>query len=348
MDEARFIAEMATGPMGRMLAALWGALWGSFFNVVIARLPEGESLVRPASHCRGCGASIRWYDNVPVVSYLLLRGRCRRCGARYSARYLLVELLVAVLAFLVHHVYVVSAPAPMSLRLAQFFIGSLFCGLLVAIAFIDLDTGLIHNVITYPGIPVAVLLSTFMGPTHLWDGAVGAAGGYLVIRLLADGYRLIRGRLGMGYGDAKLLALIAGLLGWQSLLPVLFLASMQGSLIGISALLWVRRGRTRRGDQAAPSTANGDSAAPSTANGDSAAPSTANGDSAAPSTVNGDSAAPSTANGDSAGDAEGHDPTGALTPLRFASMPFGPFLGLAGIEVLLLRAWLAGLLPMFE
>lgn len=298
MDEARFVAEVAVGPAGRLLAGLWGALWGSFFNVVICRVPAGESLLRPASRCRACGAPIAWYDNVPLLSYLLLRGRCRRCGARFSPRYLLVEALVAGLAVAVHQVFVVDATGPIGLRLAHLIIGSLFCGLLIAVAFIDLDTLLIPNVITYPGIPVAVLLSLLMGNPHLWDGAVGAAGGYLLIRLFADGYRLIRGRLGMGYGDAKLLALICGLLGWQRLLPVLFLAAMQGSLIGIGALVWIRR-RRRSGGPAAPSTTSGESEAEQ------------------------------------------------APPLRFATIPFGPFLGLAGIEVLLLHRWLARVFPMF-
>lgn len=315
MEQSQFIIEFATGPLGRVFAALWGALWGSFFNVVIARVPEEESLLRPGSHCRSCGAPVRWYDNIPVLSYLLLRGRCRQCRAAISPRYLLVELLVAVAALGVHEIFVVGDWHPIGLRLAQFVIGSLFCGLLVAVAFIDLDTMLIPNAITYPGIPVAAALSIFMGHPRLWDGPVGAVGGYLLIRGLADGYRLIRRRQGMGYGDAKLLALIAGLLGWQSLLPVLFLASVQGTVIGVSALVWARRRRRNKQREGEPQR---------------------------------QPISDQPALGDSAEAAHTSESTSSDGPLRFAMIPFGPFLALAGIEVLLSHRWLSLFFPMFE
>jgi leader peptidase (prepilin peptidase) / N-methyltransferase len=310
MGDSQFIVEFATCPLGRIFAALWGALWGSFFNVVIARVPEEESLLRPGSHCRSCGAPVRWHDNIPVLSYLLLRGRCRHCRAKISPRYLVVEVLVAAAALGVHEVFVVAGPHPIGLRLAQFVIGSLFCGLLVAVAFIDLDTMLIPNVITYPGIPVAAALSIFMGHPHLWDGPVGAVGGYLLVRGLADGYRLIRRRQGMGYGDAKLLALIAGLLGWQRLVPVLFLASVQGTLIGVTALMWARR-RRRRNQQG-----QGEPQGQPTS--------------------------------DQPALPEGTETASSDGPLRFAMIPFGPFLSLAGIEVLLLHTWLSTFFPVFE
>lgn len=239
------LEQLLGGPAGMVLAFVWGALWGSFFNVVIVRVPSGESVVRPASHCRGCRQVLRWYDNIPIFSYLLLRGRCRRCGTSYSARYALVELLVALLALALHQVYVVQSSSPMGLRAAQFVIVSLFVGLLCAIALIDLQTMRIPNAITYPAIPVAVGLSLFMGHPNLWDGFAGALLGYGIIRLIADGYELLTGRQGMGYGDAKLLALIGGLLSWRALLPTLFLASLQGSVIGVGLLIWSRRRAAR-------------------------------------------------------------------------------------------------------
>ncbi len=203
------------GPFGIGFAALWGALWGSFFNVVICRVPAGESLVKPPSHCRVCGEAVRWYDNIPILSYLLLRGRCRHCGAGYSIRYMLVELLVAALAVVMHQVFVVHGAGEIGLRAGQLVITSLFSGLLVAISLIDYDTRLIPNVITYPAIPICALLSVFMQLPHLWDGPVGAVGGYALIWLIAEGYYRLRKREGMGLGDAKLMAMIGGLLGWQ-------------------------------------------------------------------------------------------------------------------------------------
>jgi len=302
-----FLHLLALSPLGYVTVGVWGALWGSFFNVVIVRLPEGESLVRPASHCRSCGAPVRWYDNIPLLSYLILRGRCRRCGARYSARYLLVELLVCVLALLMHHLFVVRAPAgaPIAPQLAQLAITSLFCGTLVAITFIDLDHLIIPDAITYPGIPLAVLLSLFMGLPHLWDGAVGAAAGYLFIRLIADGYRLIKKRMGMGYGDAKLLAMIGGLLGWQVLLPTLLLGCLQGAVVGIPALLIARRSHPTQHDDGA---SEGTEAGLSKAQVEPPA---------------------------SEGEIEEQTP-----PLRYTPIPFGPFLALAAVEVLALRSYL--------
>jgi leader peptidase (prepilin peptidase)/N-methyltransferase len=314
MEEPTFLALFMAGPAGRLLAGLWGAIWGSFFNVLVVRLPAGESLVRPASHCRACGAPLPWYDNIPIVSYVVLRGRCRRCEARFSARYLLLEILSAALSLAMHQVHVVQGTAPIGLRLAQLVITSLFCGLLLAVAFIDLDSFRIPDAITYPGIPVAMGLSLFMGLPHLWDGVVGGVTGYVVIRVIADGYQLLTGRMGMGYGDAKLLAMIGGLLGWQSLLPTLFLASLQGSVIGISVLLVVRRRRV--GDPTSPES-------PSPSERPLEDPRPANAD----------------AQSESSAEAQSQD------PLRHARIPFGPFLTLAAVELLLLRNLVTSLFP---
>jgi leader peptidase (prepilin peptidase)/N-methyltransferase len=320
--------QLLVGPFGRVSAFVWGALWGSFFNVVVVRLPTGESVVRPPSHCRRCGRTLRWYDNIPILSYVLLRGRCRGCGAGYSPRYALVEAGVALIALAVHHVYLAQAGGPFAVRLVQFTILSLFCGLLSAIALIDLDTMRIPNRITYPGIPVAVLLSLFMGHPGLWDGLLGALGGYLVIRLIADGYELIAGRQGMGYGDAKLLALIGGLLGWRVLLPTLFLAALQGSVIGIGLLVWSRRASRRAGPGPVDSERG-----------------------ASPAESGPGPGAPVTdSTGGSDNDLEGGGDGAAeliesATPLRYARIPFGPFLSLAAIELVLARGLMDRLFP---
>jgi leader peptidase (prepilin peptidase) / N-methyltransferase len=314
MGDLRFSEELALGPFGRLAAGIWGALWGSFFNVLIIRLPAGESVVRPASHCRSCKAPIPWYDNLPILSFLLLRGRCRRCGARYSGRYLLVEILVCFFSLLSHQHFMVSGHAELGLRLAQYLIIFFFCGILVAVTFIDLDTLRIPDAITYPGIPIAMLLSLFLVHPHLWDGAVGGVAGYLLIRLFADGYHLLTGRMGMGYGDAKLLAMIGGLCGWQALLPTLFLSALQGSLISIPVLLF-QRWRERRAVRSSTATATDPLGGPGPA---------------------------ATATDPPGGPGPAADEE--APPLRHVAVPFGPFLCLAALEILFLREVLPSLL----
>lgn len=293
MEQPEFLYEFLTGPFGRLAAGIWGAVWGSFFNVLIIRLPQQESLIRPVSSCRSCKQPIAWFDNIPLLSFILLRGRCRHCGARFSIRYLVVELLVCGLSLLMHQLYVVQGTGALGLRMAQLVITSLFCGTLVALTFIDLDTFRIPDAVTYPGIVVCMVLSVFMGHAHLWDGLVGGVAGYLLIRIIADGYQLVTGRMGMGYGDAKLLAMIGGLLGWQVILPALVLSSFQGSLIGITALVILRRRQGRGGQQ---------------------------------HEIQGESRE-------------------VEQPLRHARIPFGPFLSLAAIELMLIRDWLPVLFP---
>lgn len=241
MDAELYLLSFIKGPFGLSFAAIWGALWGSFFNVVICRLPSGESLISPPSHCRVCKERVRWYDNIPIISYLWLRGKCRFCSATYSSRYFWVEIVVMILAVGMYYHFIQNGSGDIRLMLARFFITSTFCGLLVAISFIDIDTFLIPNTITYPGIPIAVMLSVFMGHPHLWDGLAGAFLGYGIIRLIADVYQLVTKRQGMGYGDAKLLAMTGGLLGWQSIYPTLLLGAFQGSLIGITLLVIMRK-----------------------------------------------------------------------------------------------------------
>ena len=317
--DSGFIELFVSGPAGWLGAGLWGAIWGSFFNVLIVRAPGRESLVRPASHCRSCKALIPWYDNIPLVSYVLLRGRCRRCGARYSPQYFIVELLVTVLVLLMYFTFVTAdsvASVPVGLRLARFVITSLFVGVLVALTFIDLETMRIPDVITYPAIPVFVGLSLFMAHPHWWDGLAGAVGGYLLIRLVADGYRLLTGRTGMGYGDAKLLSLIGALMGWQVLLPVLFLASLQGTVIGVSLLVIVRAAR-----KTAPGDVSHEAPKPDR-----------------PAAVSDEEAD---------ADADDDDDEDLPDSLRFARLPFGPYLSLAAVETLLLSDFLRPFFPYF-
>ena len=236
---------LARSPAALAAAFLFGTLWGSFANVCIYRWPptdahpRGRSVVAPGSHCFACGKPVRWYDNVPLVSWLWLRGKCRDCGAAFSARYLIVEALTGVL-FAVMWWYAVDLSAslePLDDRILRWFIYVAFATLLVVITFIDLDHKLILDKVTYPAIPAFYGLGLLLPETRWYDGLIGAAVGYGIVRLIADGYWLLTKREGMGYGDGKLLAIIGALLGWKAVVISLFGGAVIGSVIGIGALL---------------------------------------------------------------------------------------------------------------
>jgi leader peptidase (prepilin peptidase)/N-methyltransferase len=247
-DAAGALEPTLVGWVGHAAAAVLGALFGSFANVCIVRWPptdehpRGRSVVRPGSHCPSCGTPIRWYDNIPIASYFALRGRCRTCAASFSPRYLFVEAATAILFAAVYHLEVVLLFPfePLPLRLTRFAIAAAFVFVLVVISFIDLDTKLILNRITYPAIPIFWGLGMLL-PERTWlDGLIGAAVGYGVIRLVSDGYYLLTRRRGLGYGDGKLLALVGAYLGWQSVVAALFVGSMLGTVIAGTYLLWSR------------------------------------------------------------------------------------------------------------
>jgi leader peptidase (prepilin peptidase)/N-methyltransferase len=244
------LLALAKSPAAHGFAFVLGALLGSFANVVIHRLPRGESIVRPPSHCTACGAPVRWFDNLPIVSYLVLRGRCRRCGARYSSRYLLVEAATGLLVLAVYHLCVSLAPPlveelPMSL--ARFAVYTLFVWTLVVVTFIDLDTKKILDKVTYPAIPTFFACAVLLGDVPLLELVIGAAAGYLGVRLLSDGYYLLTRREGLGYGDGKLLSVVGALLGWRGVLFSLFGGALLGTLLILPALL-ARRLRDRGAD----------------------------------------------------------------------------------------------------
>ncbi|HUJ28293.1 MAG TPA: prepilin peptidase [Myxococcales bacterium] len=205
-----------------------GAVVGSFLNVVIARVPKGESIVSPGSRCPKCGSAIRWYDNVPVVSWLVLRGRCRRCGQPISLRYPMVELLVAVLAVAVERRF-----GPTGAALGAF----AFVAALVALAYIDMDTWLLPHQITWPLLAVG-LASPLWNHALPWPSSlIGAGVGFALFAAIAlAGEKLLK-RETMGWGDAWLLAGIGAWLGWQQLFPVVMLSALQGSIVGIALIL---------------------------------------------------------------------------------------------------------------
>jgi leader peptidase (prepilin peptidase)/N-methyltransferase len=237
-------AALLSSPFATVAAALFGAIWGSFFNVCIARIPRGESVVRPSSRCEACGVPIRPLDNLPILSYFLLRGRCRRCGAPFSARYPLVEALAALLAAGLWLKFVASDPdQAVAIRVARFALYFVFGGVLVVLAFIDARTRTLPDVITLPAIPV-LFLAAFGAHDVPWlERLIGAAAGYLFFRVIADFYYYKLKREGLGLGDAKLMALIGAVLGWKALFFVLFVGAFIGSAVGIALAIAARRRR---------------------------------------------------------------------------------------------------------
>ncbi len=230
-------------------AGLFGAVWGSFFNVVIARVPRGESIVRPGSHCPRCGAPVRPFDNLPILSYLLLRGRCRACRAPISPRYPLVEALAALLAAALWWTFVAALPEEVAaVRLARFACYFAFAGVLLVLSAIDLATKLLPDVITLPAIPIFYLAAFGAHGAGWLARLIGAAAGYLFFRLIADFYFYVLKREGLGLGDGKLLAIIGAVLGWQALPFVVFVGALSGALVSLPVVVWLRR----RGGAAEP------------------------------------------------------------------------------------------------
>lgn len=215
------------------VAAAYGMVFGSFLNVVVHRLPRGMSLLRPGSHCPACGTPVRWFDNVPVLSYLLLGGRCRACRVAISPRYPLVELASGALT--------VAVVARFGLTL-QGLEAMLLVMLLLPLAFIDLEHHLLPDVLTLPGIAVGLAGSLVGGLVPLFDAATGAAVGAAVPYAVIVIYRWLRGAEGMGLGDVKLLAMIGAFLGWRGVLLTLGLAATAGALLGLT-LIALGRGR---------------------------------------------------------------------------------------------------------
>jgi len=200
---------------------------GSFLNVCIYRLPMGGSLLRPRSHCPKCGSPIQPYDNIPIISFFLLRGRCRNCKERISPRYPLVEALTAASAAALLYRY--------GLGFETFILFVFICGLIVA-SFIDLDHQIIPDVITYPGIALGVI-SSFVSQSVQWrDSVLGAIVGGGILLIVAIGFRLIRKKEGMGLGDVKFLAMIGAFLGWKAVILTLVLSSFVGAIVGYLSL----------------------------------------------------------------------------------------------------------------
>lgn len=212
-------------------AALFGALAGSFLNVCIHRLPRGSSVVRPASACPSCGRALWWYENIPVASYVALRGRCRTCAAPISMRYPIVELVTAAMFALGWWQY-----GPGVLLTSRLVLG---CALIALFA-IDLEHHLLPNAITLPGIVAGFLFSVVTEPGWA-DSIIGVLLGGGMLWLVAEAYYRLRHEEGLGMGDVKMLAMIGAFIGWKLTLVTLMMASLAGSAIGLG-LIAARRG----------------------------------------------------------------------------------------------------------
>lgn len=212
-------------------AALLGLVTGSYLNVVIHRLPRGESTILPRSRCPWCRGRIRALDNLPLISYLLLKGRCRRCGAPISWRYPAFEGLTAVLFVAVVERFGVTPEALVAL---------IFGCLLLVLAAIDLDHFLLPDRLTLPGILVGLAAQPWLPRTSPLDALVGVAVGAGLLILLINFWFWLRDEEGMGMGDVNMLAMVGAFLGWQGVLVTFALATVTGALAGL-ILLALRR-----------------------------------------------------------------------------------------------------------
>jgi leader peptidase (prepilin peptidase)/N-methyltransferase len=212
--------------------ALAGLMIGSFLNVCIYRLPRRESIIWPASHCTTCNRQLAWYENVPVVSWLVLRGRCRGCGSRISVVYPLVELTTS--ALFAGAVLVYGLSPLLFVRLA-------FGCALIVLFMIDLQHQILPNAITLPGIVAGFLASLFLPPGWL-SSLIGIVAGGGILWGLAEAYYRLRGIEGLGMGDVKMLAMIGAVLGWPLMLLTLVVASFVGSVVGVGLMAFGRGG----------------------------------------------------------------------------------------------------------
>lgn len=250
--------------LGTIFAGLLGLAFGSFLNVCVSRWPAGESVVRPRSHCRACGRTLAWWENLPVVSWIALRGRCRTCGAGISVRYVLVELAVGGLWSLQAWRFfgAVGLPGgPLTDVLLVDAAGKMiFYWMLAALAVLDAENLWLPDRITFPGIAIGFALTLFLGPLddYWWcetvtvkqaavDDLLAILLSAALILLIRWVYWLVRRREGMGLGDVKLMALLAAWLGLSGALLAFFLGVLLGALAAVSMLLVPR---SRRGAEA--------------------------------------------------------------------------------------------------
>ncbi len=279
------------------LVVVMGLLFGSFLNVVIARVPHGQSIVHPRSRCPKCGYQLAWYENIPVLSWLALRGRCGSCGLPISWRYPLIELLTALLFLACQRRFGWTPELVSALVLVL---------VLVPLSFIDLEHWILPHELTLPGIAAGVVLAVPMGMERLRDAVIGAVVGFLVFWGLEWLGEKIFKKEALGGGDKYLLALIGGFLTWKALLGVIFLSSLQGAVLGLLMLFIYGRA----------------------------------GPASPPVREPGPVTEPTEEKPMEEEKEEEDDWVPGPT-----SIPLGPWLSLAALEVMLLAPWLRGLLP---
>ena len=214
-----------------VIVAFAGLAIGSFLNVVIHRLPRAQSVISPGSRCTACGYELRAADNIPVLSYVVLAGKCRKCGAPISPRYPIVELITAVV-FVLH--YLVFGWTPI---LA---VRAVFAAAMIALFAIDLEHHLLPDRITLPGIGAGLAASLFL-PPGLRDALIGMLVGGGILWIIGEAYYRYAGEEGMGGGDVKMLAMIGAFLGWQLVILTLVLSSVVGAAIGLTVIA-IKRG----------------------------------------------------------------------------------------------------------
>lgn len=222
----------------------WGAAWGSFFNVAIYRWPRGMSVVTPRSHCPACGSPIPAWSNLPILGWLMLRGKAVCCGARISVRYPLVELLAAVLGVAIAELWIVRAPlgTPLLQATIEALLYFVFVGGLLIVTFADLEWMEIPDEVSLPCAALGLLSAPFRAGPGVWSAAVGAGAAYLVVQLVfVWGYERVAGRRGMGEGDSKLLMMIGAFLGWRGALFSVVAGSLQGLVFAALALVTGRK-----------------------------------------------------------------------------------------------------------
>jgi leader peptidase (prepilin peptidase)/N-methyltransferase len=217
-----------------MVAVSLGAVWGSFLNVVIYRVPNKISVVSPPSACPKCKSHIAWYDNVPVLAWLWLAGKCRKCKAPISPRYPMIELLTALLSWALMVRF-----GPTGAYVLYF----VFVCLLVSLTFIDLDLWLLPDSLTYPGMVVGLVgAATLLPEKPIADHALAAIIGAALFTTVALVAKWILKKDGMGFGDVKLIAMLGAFLGTGSLYFIVLLSSIQAVLVGV---VWIRMNRNK-------------------------------------------------------------------------------------------------------
>ncbi len=211
---------------GWIVAAVFGLIFGSFANVLVARLPSGKSLVKPGSQCPQCKKPVRCFDNIPIVSYLLLRGRCRSCRKKISVRYPIIEFLTALLF--------VACVSRFGLTYAVVAHGWSLMVICIAITFIDLEHRIIPDLLSLTGVVLGILTSWMIPELGMIQSILGAGFGFSFFYLLAWIYQARTGHTGLGGGDIKFLAMVGAFLGPAGVITTVLVSSIVGSVIGVA------------------------------------------------------------------------------------------------------------------